>query len=154
MFLKLLLLSSLLCVSPFACTRIVKHYHYHFGGSLVTFPVPSKTSANVAVSLYLAKHPVTEAEFDILNYVAMHVPFGSPIADALKTTNLVLVSRYTGYNCQQVVDAIEKLIKVEGKDQTVEACESRAQAMEEIPTEFFESTLIVHRAANAKRTGY
>ena len=56
MSLKLFLLASLLLAGPSACTRIVKHYHYHFGS--ISLPTSSwNLSLKTVANQYLADHP-------------------------------------------------------------------------------------------------
>ena len=128
---RTVLLLLVLLISSACHARVVKHYHYHFGGNLVTFPVNAALSPKVAVALYMAKHPVTDTEFNVLNYMAAHINYNGSIGQIRDAEELATASENLYLSCLEILNIAEKLIKVDNKEGIAKSCEDKKKKREE-----------------------
>ena len=111
MSLKLLLLASFLLTSPSACTRIIKHYHYHFG--FVTFPTSSwNLNLDAVVKEYMFDTPTVSDDerryFDrVRDYAANFT-----VKQLLEPDFVEATSYFANLSCADAVPMVGKVVVV------------------------------------------
>ena len=110
MNLKILLIVALALASPFGCTRIVKHYHYHFGG--LSFPVDSKqVGVKRAIDEFLSvnRDTLNGREREFLKFAKGCL---APEKDLFYLSNpktLSVIASETGFTCQEAFDLYQRV---------------------------------------------
>ena len=135
MFPKLLLLSSLLFVSPLACTRIVKHYHYHF--SAITFPTNQWNSyvRNILLEYYgQNRGSISTDEGELFAIVYDKSRGGEKIKDLIDANYVSYFSYLANTTCAKAVPILSKLVQIDDAKKLINDCQADYDAYYGEPT--------------------
>ena len=119
-----LLIALLVTLNPFACTRIVKHYHYHLGET--SFPVSQSadTFATLNEFIYKNKSSLSRSEYDMLKKTRSDALVGNKSWAFLDF--YLAAAQYVRENestCQKVYDLFGKIIVIDDVSNKVKSCE-------------------------------
>ena len=120
---KTVLLLLALLTSGAYHAKVVKHYHYHFGNSLLSAPFPPGINVKLAISIYLSRYPVTDAEYKILNSYVETIKTDDVFSDTTEAGyNAAGVTFDTGQSCQEVINVIVKVVEI-NKQEVLNRCD-------------------------------
>ena len=126
-----LLVALLATLNLVACTRIVKHYHYHF--AVFSFPVSTNNDTFAVMNEFIAKNyaSLSENQRYAIEFMRGEAFNKMKTLDFfLHPESLALYARYSGLSCQEMISLMKRIVVFEDNKSTLDICKEEFNYLE------------------------
>ena len=126
-----LFVAFLASLNHVACTRIIKHYHYHF--SAISFPVPVDSDGFSVVDEFISRNYASLAadqRYVLKNLRTEILTDRLELSEIITSKRLGYYARVSQVDCSRVIALLQQIVAFTSNDTLLRECESASEDWE------------------------